>query len=279
MPDHVRRRDRALPGLRRGHLIPHDYLAPPRRPRCPRARLQPAGADRCVVLFFAGAASTLAFFPREAASAAAPAPPRRRPSDAGPAHRSSSGSWRRQPRVPLVVPADGAKVLIVKFNDYQCPACGQSYLQYKPILAEVRSRDPGAVRLVHEGLPAEPRLQRRAQHDDAPGGLRRGGGRAAGAGSTTRRGDGGVAVRPSAGDDAADRCARRRATSARSPTSTRSTPSTLEPVKADVALGQQLGVKSTPTFFINGVKIEGGLRAAVLRSGDRVSSCRRAAPK
>ena len=35
--------------------------------------------------------------------------------------------------------------------------------------------------------------------------------------------------------------------------------STLSLVKGDVALGRQLGIKSTPTFFINGVKIEGAL--------------------
>ena len=35
--------------------------------------------------------------------------------------------------------------------------------------------------------------------------------------------------------------------------------STIALVKGDVALGRQLGIKSTPTFFINGVKIEGGL--------------------
>jgi protein-disulfide isomerase len=33
--------------------------------------------------------------------------------------------------------------------------------------------------------------------------------------------------------------------------------STLELVKGDVALGHQLQVRSTPTFFINGVKVEG----------------------
>jgi Na+:H+ antiporter, NhaA family len=35
--------------------------------------------------------------------------------------------------------------------------------------------------------------------------------------------------------------------------------STLQAVKSDATLGKQLGVKSTPTFFVNGVKIEGGL--------------------
>jgi protein-disulfide isomerase len=34
-------------------------------------------------------------------------------------------------------------------------------------------------------------------------------------------------------------------------------PATLDQVKADIAMGQQLRVNSTPTFFINGVKIDG----------------------
>ncbi|HMB81836.1 MAG TPA: thioredoxin domain-containing protein, partial [Vicinamibacterales bacterium] len=34
---------------------------------------------------------------------------------------------------------------------------------------------------------------------------------------------------------------------------------TLSLVKSDVALGRQLQVKSTPTFYINGVKVEGAL--------------------
>ena len=33
--------------------------------------------------------------------------------------------------------------------------------------------------------------------------------------------------------------------------------STLESVKADIALGQQLRVAQTPTFFINGIKVDG----------------------
>ena len=30
-------------------------------------------------------------------------------------------AWAKQPRVDLGIPADGAKVVVVKFNDYQCP--------------------------------------------------------------------------------------------------------------------------------------------------------------
>ena len=35
--------------------------------------------------------------------------------------------------------------------------------------------------------------------------------------------------------------------------------STLDQVKADVALGKQLQISSTPTFFINGVKFNGAI--------------------
>jgi protein-disulfide isomerase len=36
--------------------------------------------------------------------------------------------------------------------------------------------------------------------------------------------------------------------------------STLESVKSDIAYGKQLAVRSTPTFFINGVKVEGAMQ-------------------
>jgi len=37
-------------------------------------------------------------------------------------------------------------------------------------------------------------------------------------------------------------------------------PKVLEQVKADASLGRQLEVQATPTFFINGLKINGGFR-------------------
>ena len=39
-----------------------------------------------------------------------------------------------QPKVDVPIPADGAKVLMVKFNDYQCPPCRQTYEAYGPLL-------------------------------------------------------------------------------------------------------------------------------------------------
>jgi hypothetical protein len=38
-------------------------------------------------------------------------------------------------------------------------------------------------------------------------------------------------------------------------------PRVLEEIRADVGLGRLLGITSTPTFFINGVKVVGGALA------------------
>ena len=49
--------------------------------------------------------------------------------------------------------------------------------------------------------------------------------------------------------------ARRRAGSRGSPISTSRYDTALEAVKADIALGYQLQITSTPTFFVDGVRI------------------------
>ena len=74
------------------------------------------------VLWLGGAATTLAFFPREAApvattgiTGAASASPEVTQDQRSELERFMASA----PRVPLVVPNDGAKVLIVKFADYQ----------------------------------------------------------------------------------------------------------------------------------------------------------------
>ena len=53
---------------------------------------------------------------------------------------------------------------------------------------------------------------------------------------------------------------------------------TLALVKSDVALGKQLQIRSTPTFFINGVKIEGGLPAQYFDQAIAIE-LQRASPK
>ena len=59
--------------------------------------------------------------------------------------------WELQPKEILPVDGGGAKVVVVKFNDYQCPLCGLTYTAYKPVLRQ----HGGAVRLVTKHFPLE----------------------------------------------------------------------------------------------------------------------------
>jgi uncharacterized membrane protein/protein-disulfide isomerase len=214
------------------------------------------------VLFVGGAASALAFFPRESAAVAADgaAAPLETAEQAA-ARTSEFERWyTAQPRVPLIVPAEGAKVLIVKFNDYQCPACAQSYREYKSILAKYQAERPGEVRLVLKDFPLEQECNATM--------------------TTTMHGgacEAAAAVRLAKAKNRAEPLEdwlysnQAQMTPERVKQAAREVgqvsdfdaryASMLDGVKSDVAYGRQLGVRSTPTFFINGVKLEGALPA------------------
>ncbi|MBI3492714.1 MAG: thioredoxin domain-containing protein [Acidobacteria bacterium] len=206
------------------------------------------------VLFFAGAASTLAFFPREEARATGESAPPAPTQD----QRSEFERWyASQPRVPLIIPNDGAKVLVVKFNDFQCPACGQSYLQYKPIFEKYEAEHPGAVKLVLKDYPLNRDCNEALAQTIHPAAC-----------------DAAVAVRlaPRNRVEAMEEWLYTHQP-AMTPPSVRQAArdiaqigdfdakyaATISLVKGDVALGRQLGIKATPTFFINGVKIESAM--------------------
>jgi uncharacterized membrane protein/protein-disulfide isomerase len=230
------------------------------------------------VLYLAGAASLIAFFPREEASAAggqgAPS------AQAGPLAPLSAEQlapfeqWiQAQPRVPIAEPTDGAKVLIIKFNDYQCPPCRQTYNEYTPIIERYKKEYPGQVKFVTKDFPLEAECNTGGVHQAAC--------EAAAAVRMARLKGTSEALeawlfdnQPALSPELVRRGARDvggvadfDAQYAR----------ILEQVRADVALGRQLGVGSTPTFFINGVKIVGGLRpqffeAAIARELKRPAS-------
>jgi protein-disulfide isomerase len=203
------------------------------------------------VLFVAGAASTLAFFPREvspASEGAVPAPTAEQRSEL-------EQFMAAAPRIPLVIPRDGATVLIVKFNDFQCPACANSHVAYKPVLEKYETQAPGQVRLVMMDYPLNSSCNPRSSMLHAAAC------------------DAAVAVRLAAEHDRAEEMGEWLYTNqtGMTPESVRQAAreigqvtdfdaryaATLEQVKADVALGNQLNISSTPTFFINGVKVEG----------------------
>jgi uncharacterized membrane protein/predicted DsbA family dithiol-disulfide isomerase len=207
-------------------------------------------AAAVAVLFIAASVGVMAVFPRES-------------SGEGSATPATSVDQRNEleqfmagaPRIPLVIPREGAKVLIVKFNDYQCPACASSYQAYKPILEKYAMQYPGAVRMVLRDYPlnntCNPRsspLHSAACHAAVAVRLAREHNRAEAMEDwlyTHQTGMTPDTVRQAAREigQVPDFDARYAAT--------------LELVKADVALGTQLAVNSTPTFFINGVKVEG----------------------
>jgi protein-disulfide isomerase len=62
-------------------------------------------------------------------------------------------AWAQQPRVDLGIPAGGAKVVVVKFNDFMCPTCRQAEELYKPILDKFAKSNPGAVKYVLKDWP------------------------------------------------------------------------------------------------------------------------------
>jgi uncharacterized membrane protein/protein-disulfide isomerase len=206
-------------------------------------------------VFVAGAGSALAFFPREVVSAAG-VPEAAAPAVPTQTQQSEFERWYvAQPRVPLVVPADGAKVLIVKFNDFQCPACAQSFLQYKPILAKCDAEHPGAVKLVLKDYPLN-----RDCNDGIGQTLHPSACDAAVAVRLARRHDRGEAMESwfyTHQPDMTPPVVRQAARDIGEVTDFDAQyASTLSLVKGDIALGKTLAVRGTPTFFINGVRIE-----------------------
>jgi uncharacterized membrane protein/protein-disulfide isomerase len=206
------------------------------------------------ILFVAGAAIAVAAFPRESAAggvaAAGQAPPPL-PQVTDDERAKIAQWWEVQPKVEVPVPADGFKVLIVKFNDYQCPACKLTFDAYKPILAKYIAG--GQVKYVVKHYPLEPEC-----NPHVPGGNHYGSCEAAAAvimakakgtadkmeewifahiGPPMLTGDEIKAAAKSVGGitdfDA-------------------QYPRVKEEIKTDAGLGQLLGVKSTPTFYING---------------------------
>jgi uncharacterized membrane protein/protein-disulfide isomerase len=157
-----------------------------------------------------------------------------------------------QPKVDLPVEAGGAKVVVVKFNDFQCPACRQTYLAYRGLFQKHEAT--GQVKYVLKHFPLEPEC-----NAAVPGGTHRAACEAAAAMV--------MAQRKGAAANLENWLF------ANLPTLTRETvkegaaqvagisdfdaqyAEALKDVRADADLGTRLKVNSTPTYFINGRRI------------------------
>jgi len=206
------------------------------------------------MLFLLGAASAVAFFPREGAAATGAQSP------AVPADkRSEFERWyEAQPRIQVPVSNEGAAVVVVKFNDYQCPPCRQTYMTYQSIFAKYQSERPGAVKLVTKDYPLDPEC-----NVNVPSGSHVAACEAAVAVRLARqrqqheRMESWLFNNQATLTPAAVKAAARDVAGVQSFEADYG--AALEQVKADVALGSLLQVRVTPTFFINGVRVEGGL--------------------
>ena len=221
-----------------------------------RAAIASPLAILIAVLFFGGAVSAVALFPREGAALEPQASSLAQEAD----RRSEFERWyAAQPRVPIVVPAEGAKVLIVDFSDFQCPFCKQAYESLKPILAKYNAQQPGAVKLVLKDFPLDSKCNENVQN----GGPHPAACEAAVAVRLARTKNRDQALedwlfanQPAMTSETVRNAAREigQVTDFQQKYA-----STIELVKGDIAFGHSLNVSATPTLFINGVKIAGVL--------------------
>jgi uncharacterized membrane protein/protein-disulfide isomerase len=220
------------------------------------------------LVFLAAAATAIAFFPKDlAAEVPATTAATEAPASAG-AQAQSGGQpqseferwYFSQPIVDAGVPMDGAKVLVVKFNDYLCPSCGQSYRDYKPVFDKYEKSHPGAVRLVTKDYPLDQECNFNITNGPHQA--------ACEAAAAVRMADAHgkkeamenwlysnqSSVTPQSVKDAA-------ATIGRVTDFDAQYPRMLQAIKADIAAAGAINVRATPTFVINGRLLSGMIPA------------------
>ena len=206
-----------------------------------------------ILLLLLGAVGTvIGLFPRESvtsASAQAPAYPPLTDQQRADLEKW----WAVQPKVDLGIPNEGAKVLIVKFSDYMCPACRNTYEAYKPVLGKYLSG--GQVRYVVKHYPLEAEC-----NPSAPS-------------NHYASCEAAAAVIMARATGTAQKLEQWIFTNQLSLTSDKvkkaardiggiqdfdaKYPGALQEVKADASLGAKVGIAVTPTFYINGRKLAG----------------------
>ena len=213
-----------------------------------------------VAALVAGGLLTIASFPTDTAtqaeSAAAPYQP------LTDLQRAQFEKWYDlQPVVTVPIDRGNARVLIVKFNDFQCPPCRRTYYDFKGVLAKYTAS--GDVKFVLKHFPLELECNtKNAGHMAA----------CEAAAAFVMAGPKGTAEKLEAwlfanqGPPLLTPAQVRKASETVGGITDFSAqyPAALEAVKADALLGAELDVQSTPTFFINGRRINGAIPAAAL---------------
>ena len=201
----------------------------------------------------AGSVALIASFPTESAAAAAQEQAFANYQPLTPEQRQQVEAWWAvQPQTELPIPAAaGTKVLIVKFSDYQCPACRSAFDALKPVLAKYQGQ---GVEFIKKHYPLEPECNPNAATMNHFGSCE------AAAAYEMAKGTPNLArldewlfhnqqslsrdvVRRAAAEQGGIKDFDARYDAA------------LQTVKTDASLGKLVGVGQTPTIFINGRKI------------------------
>jgi protein-disulfide isomerase len=234
---------------------------PSRASRDLRRLMRTPAALATAVAFVASAVASVMLFPGgEVSAAASEAAVATSAQAAAPAQALPPAALKQledylvaQPRVPNVgAGGSGAAVVIVKFNDYMCPACGVTFNEYKPVLARLQKNHPGKIAFITKDFPLDPECNQS------------GGGHMASC-------EAAAAVRLAREKGRADQMedwlfANQSTLTPESVKQAAATvagvadfdaryPKTLELVRADIAQGLQLKVRGTPTFFMNGLQL------------------------
>ena len=221
-------------------------------------------AATLAIVWLVASVSLVAFFPREAPVAEVLAEPAAAPTETlGADEVSQFTAWMDvQPREDLGIAANGAKVVVVKFNDYQCPACRQAYMAYRGLQESMEKKYPGQVAFVNVDYPLESECNQGGIHSSAC--------------------EAAVAVRLAKAKNRGpemeawlfanqDTLTRDRVKEGLNEVAqvtdfdARYT-EMLSAVRADAQLGQKVQITGTPTFFINGIRIGSTLRPAYMEA-------------
>ena len=225
---------------------------PARLPRDLRTIAKSPTPAVLALLFIVGSVSLVAFFPRaEEQTVTAAGEVYTPPTETiDPDQLAEFNKWiDSQPRVNVPVPANGAQVVIVKFNDYQCPSCRQAYMEYKGIVAKYQN-DP-KVRFVTMDFPLDSECNTAGIHPaacEAAAAVRMAKAKGKGPEMEEYFFSNQEKMTPTWVKDSVRRVANVTDFDAQYP-------KILDQVKADAALGRQLDVQGTPTFFVNGIKV------------------------
>ena len=221
------------------------------------------------LIFVAGVASVVAFFPHDN-TPRTPEEARQQAKQEAPPPADQQQAWLQKwdaaPREQTGVPADGAKVVIIKFNDFQCPGCREGWVLLTPVLEEYAKTNPGAVKYVLKDYPLEPECNFAASSMnhftacESAASVRMA--RAVGKGAEMEAWLFNNQTRLATGVDVVKEGLKEVAGLTNF---AEQFPQMLEGIRQDVSDGVALKIGGTPTYFINGVRVTFNLPTAYLK--------------